>query len=73
MFGALNEKSIAWNIASRAHEEGAEIVLTNAPVAFRMGSIRELAERLNTIAIPADATKIEIGRASCRERVCVGV
>src|SRR6056297_868290 len=59
VFGALNEKSIAWNIANRAHEEGAEIVLTNAPVAFRMGNVRELAERLNTQAIPADATKME--------------
>ena len=59
VFGALNEKSIAWNIAKRAHEEGAEIVLTNAPVAFRMGNIRELAEKLNTQAIPADATKLE--------------
>ena len=59
VFGALNEKSIAWNIAKRAREEGAELVLTNAPVAFRMGNIRELAEKLNTQAIPADATKME--------------
>jgi len=59
VFGALNEKSIAWNIARRAHEEGAELVLTNAPVAFRMGNIRELADKLNTQAIPADATKLE--------------
>jgi enoyl-[acyl-carrier protein] reductase I len=59
IFGALNEKSIAWQIAERAHEEGAEIVLTNAPVALRMGNLKQLAEKLNTKVIPADATKIE--------------
>jgi enoyl-[acyl-carrier protein] reductase I len=59
VFGALNEKSIAWQIAKRAHEEGAEIILTNAPVALRMGSVKELAERLNTKVIAADATKLE--------------
>ncbi|MGM0496753.1 MAG: enoyl-ACP reductase FabI [Bacteroidota bacterium] len=59
IFGALNEKSIAWQVAEKAHEQGAEIMLTNAPVAMRMGQINELAERLNTKVIPADATKIE--------------
>lgn len=29
--GALNEDSIAWKIAQRAHEEGATFTLTNAP------------------------------------------
>lgn len=29
IFGALNEQSIAWKVAERAVEEGAEIVLTN--------------------------------------------
>ena len=32
--GALNEESIAWKVALKAHEEGAEIVLTNAPLAI---------------------------------------
>ena len=59
VFGALNEKSIAWQIARRAHEEGAEVLLTNAPVALRMGTVKELAEKLNSKVIPADATKIE--------------
>ncbi|MCF8336207.1 MAG: SDR family oxidoreductase, partial [Bacteroidales bacterium] len=59
IFGALNEKSIAWNVAERAYEEGAELVLTNAPVALRMGNVKELAEKLNTEVIPADATKVE--------------
>jgi len=57
--GALDSDSIAWKIAERAVEEGADIVLTNAPIALRMGAINELAEKLNTIVIPADATSEE--------------
>jgi enoyl-[acyl-carrier protein] reductase I len=34
--GALNDKSIAWKVAEKAYEQGAEIVLTNAPIAMRM-------------------------------------
>jgi enoyl-[acyl-carrier protein] reductase I len=59
IFGALNEKSIAWKVAERAVEEGAKIVLTNTPVSMRLGTINELAKKLNTIVIPADATKVE--------------
>ena len=39
IFGALNEQSIAWKVAERAVEEGAEIVLTNTAVSIRMGTI----------------------------------
>lgn len=59
IFGALNEKSIAWKVAERAFEEGAEVVLTNTPVALRFGNVYELAERMNTVVIPADATNIQ--------------
>ena len=59
IFGALNEQSIAWRVAQRAHEEGAEIVLTNAPIAMRMGEINKLAEDINAQIIPADATILE--------------
>lgn len=59
IFGALDEKSIAWAVAEKCHEQGAEVVLTNAPVALRFGRINELAEKLNTIVIPADATSME--------------
>ncbi|MDR1227031.1 MAG: SDR family oxidoreductase [Prevotellaceae bacterium] len=59
IFGALNEKSIAWKVAERAVEEGAQIVLTNTPVSMRLGTIDELAKKLNAIIIPADATKVE--------------
>lgn len=56
IFGALDEKSLAWKTAIRCHEEGAEIVLTNAPVAMRLGEINKLAEAINAIVIPCDVT-----------------
>jgi len=59
VFGALNELSIAWKVAEKAYEEGAEIVLTNAPIALRMGTINELAEKTNAQVIAADATSLE--------------
>lgn len=60
IFGALDERSIAWQVALRAVEEGAEIVLTNAPIALRMGKIKELATLCNDAPlIPADATSVE--------------
>lgn len=59
IFGALDEKSIAWKIAERCVEEGAIITLTNAPVAMRFGQINELGKRLNAEIIPADATSLE--------------
>jgi len=58
IFGALDPKSIAWITAERAHEEGATFVLTNAPVALRLGSINDLAEKTGSKVIPADATSI---------------
>ncbi len=59
IFGALDENSIAWKTAEIAFEEGAQIVLTNAPVAMRMGTINQLAEKINAEIIPADATSME--------------
>lgn len=59
IFGALDEKSIAWKVALKAHEEGAEFVLTNAPIAMRMGEINKLAEQCGAKVIPADATSLE--------------
>ena len=58
IFGALNEDSIAWKVAERAVEEGAEIVLTNTPVSIRMGTINQLAEACGAIVVPADATSV---------------
>ena len=59
IFGALNDMSIAWKIAEKAHEEGAQFVLTNTDVALRMGTVNELGERCNAPVIPADATNLE--------------
>ncbi len=59
IFGALDENSIAWKVAEQAHAEGAEFVLTNAPIAMRMGAINQLAEKTNSKIIPADATSDE--------------
>ena len=59
IFGALNDASIAWKVAERASEEGAQIVLTNTPVACRMGTIDELAKKTNATIIPADATSVD--------------
>ena len=57
--GALDENSIAWKVALRAHEEGATFVLSNAPIAMRMGEINKLATKTNSLIIPADATSVE--------------
>ena len=59
IFGALNDKSIAWKVAEKAVEEGAIITLSNTPVAVRMGEVSQLGEKLNAEVIPADATKVE--------------
>lgn len=59
IFGALDSNSIAWKVAEKAHEQGAKFVLTNAPIAMRMGEINKLAEKCGTIVIPADATVVE--------------
>jgi enoyl-[acyl-carrier protein] reductase I len=59
IFGALDEKSIAWQTALRCHEEGAELVLTNAPVALRMGEINKLATTVNAPVISADVTNMD--------------
>jgi len=59
IFGALDEKSIAWKTAERCVSEGAQIVLTNTPSALRMGTIDELSKVCKAPIIPADVTKDE--------------
>jgi enoyl-[acyl-carrier protein] reductase I len=58
IFGALNDKSIAWQVALKAHRHGAELVLTNSAVATRMGTINELAQITSSKVIVADATSM---------------
>jgi enoyl-[acyl-carrier protein] reductase I len=59
IFGALNSQSIAWKVAERAHAEGAQMVLTNTPIAIRMGELDELAQSTGSLMIPADATSVK--------------
>ncbi|WP_437369012.1 enoyl-ACP reductase FabI [Maribacter litoralis] len=59
IFGALDENSIAWKTAQTVHDEGGTFVLTNAPIAMRMGQIDELAKKTGSEIIPADATSVE--------------
>jgi len=59
IFGALDEKSIAWKVAQKAKEEGAIFTLSNTPASIRFGTINKLAKETNSIIIPADATSME--------------
>jgi len=59
IFGALDEKSLAWHIAERCHEEGASFTLSNTPVALRFGQLDELAAKCNAPIFPADATRLD--------------
>ena len=59
IFGALDEKSIAWHIAERCHEEGAEFILSNTPAALRFGTLKQLAEKTGSEIVEADATSLD--------------
>jgi len=59
IFGVLDDRSIAWHVAERCMEEGAQIVLTNTEVAMQLGTVRELASAHSLPVIACDATNIE--------------
>lgn len=59
IFGALDEKSIAWKTAVKCHEQGAQLILSNAPVALRMGEINKLAQQVNAPVVGADVTSMD--------------
>lgn len=58
IFGALNDKSIAWKVAEKVSAEGAKLVLTNTPLSMRLGTIDQLASQTDSLSIPADATSV---------------
>jgi len=58
IFGALNDQSIAWKVAEKAHEEGARFTLSNTPVALRLGTLDVLAKKTGSEIIHADATSV---------------
>jgi enoyl-[acyl-carrier protein] reductase I len=73
IFGALDDKSIAWRIALRAFEEGATFTLSNTPVALRFGELKQLAEQCNAEIIPADATSVkDLGHVFARTMEILG-
>lgn len=57
IFGALDERSIAWRIALACQREGAEFALSNAPVALRLGALDDLAEETGASVYPCDVSK----------------
>jgi enoyl-[acyl-carrier protein] reductase I len=59
IFGALDERSIAWRIALACKREGADFVLSNAPVALRLGTLDALGEETNAKIIPCDVSREE--------------
>lgn len=56
IFGALDDRSIAWRIALACKREGADFVLSNAPIALRLGALDALGEETNAPIIPCDVT-----------------
>jgi len=59
IFGALNESSLAWEVAKKVHLEGGKFVLTNTPLAIRFGRINQLAAECNCQVIPSDVTSVD--------------
>ena len=59
IFGALDERSLAWHVAERCAAEGASVVLTNTQTAVQLGTVSELAARHGMPLITCDATKPE--------------
>jgi len=59
VFGAVDERSLAWSTALACVDNGAQIVLTNTPVAIELGGIGRLAEAHHLPLIPCDATNTD--------------
>ncbi len=60
IFGPLDDKSIAWQIALAAYREGARFAISNVKVAFRLGTVEELAKLCgNAPLIACDASNSE--------------
>lgn len=59
IFGALDERSIAWRIALACKREGADFVLSNAPIALRLGTLDALGEETDSKIIPCDVSDEE--------------
>ncbi len=58
IFGALDENSIAWKVAIKAKQEGANFILSNSPLALRKKDIFDLGKQTDSQIIAADITEI---------------
>lgn len=54
IFGALDDRSIAWRVALACHREGAKMVLSNVPIALRLGKLEALSKEIDAPIIPCD-------------------
>lgn len=63
IFGALDERSLAWHVALACASAGAEVVLTNTSSAIALGTIDSLAKEHDMLLVPCDATKLDDLRA----------
>ncbi len=59
IFGALDDRSIAWRVALACHREGASLMLSNAPIALRLGQLNALSEATNAPIVACDVSKNE--------------
>ncbi len=59
IFGALDDRSIAWRIALACHREGGQFVLSNAPIALRLGALNALSEKTGAPVFPCDVSSEE--------------
>ena len=55
----VNTVNKAFKFAEKCHEEGANLILTNAPIALRMGKIDILSKKCKSEVIPADVTSLD--------------
>ncbi|MBO4582150.1 MAG: SDR family oxidoreductase [Bacteroidales bacterium] len=58
VFGVIDSHSLAWQVACKCVQEGAEVVLTNTEQAMAIGQTRQLAQTLGAPVIPCDAVKM---------------
>lgn len=56
IFGALDDRSIAWRVALACKREGADFVLSNAPIALRLGTLNALSEETSAPIFACDVT-----------------
>lgn len=59
IFGALDERSIAWRVALACDREGGKMVLSNAPIALRLGELNALSEEISAPIIACDVSDDE--------------